>query len=106
MDKEKETGNKPNFIKEKWKKFKEFLNEKYIKAKEFFCIKCKNIKKFLKYKFQNFKKELNPTKYYNELKKKVDIYFVIIISLAFLLNRVVMTWQLNKLQLHARHSMK
>ncbi len=53
MEKEKETGNKPNFIKEKRKKFKEFLNEKYEKH----------------------------LKYFKERKKKVDRYFVIILSM-------------------------
>lgn len=53
MDKEKEISNKPTFIKEKWKKFKEYINEKCEKH----------------------------LKYFKELKKKVDIYFVIILSM-------------------------
>ena len=53
MEKEKETGKKTNFIKEKWKKFKEYINKKYEKH----------------------------LKYFKERKKKVDIYFVIILSM-------------------------
>lgn len=53
MEKEKETSNKPNFIKEKWKKFKEYINKKYEKQ----------------------------LKYFKERKKKVDRYFVIILSM-------------------------
>ena len=53
MDKEKETSNKPNFIKEKWEKLKEYINKKYEKQ----------------------------LKYFKERKKKVDRYFVIILSM-------------------------